>query len=323
MVPKIMAACCIALSGVMTAGVHAEEYPTRPVSVIVPFPAGGTPDAFARIIAERIGRNWGNPMVVEVKPGAGGSLGATLVANSAPDGYTALLATLSHVTNPSLSSAANYDPVGDFKGVAILATAPVVALVPAAMPVNTLKEFVEHVRQRPGEVNYLMPGIGTSMHLNTEMLKKTAGIDLVPIPYKGIPLGIPDLISGRLSFTMSPLSIANPLISKGLLRPLAVAAPKRVVELPDTPTFAEAGFPDAQVVSWYAIVVPAKTPRPVVERLNQEFNKAIRDPEVRNRLEAVGAIVSEPTSPENTDSLLKAEAMRWSQFFREANISRQ
>ena len=300
-----------------------QAYPARPITIVVPFPAGGSPDVLTRIIAEKVSSNWGVPVVVEARPGAGGSIGAAHVARSAPDGYTLLLATLSHVTNPGLSGKSTWHPANDFSGIAELVTAPVVALVPSALPVRTLQEFVEYAKQRPGQLNYLMPGVGTSMHLNTEMLKLSSGIELQPIAYKGVPSGMADLLTGRLSFAMSPMSVARGQVAAGQLRALAVASPVRSKDLPDVPTFAEAGFPDAQVVSWYALVAPAKTPAAIRQRLNEEFAKAMTDPQVREKLAQAGAIPSDTGTPEQVDTMLKTQTARWDQALRKIKIEKE
>jgi tripartite-type tricarboxylate transporter receptor subunit TctC len=320
---KLIGALASALIVAYSPQPGAQTYPSRPVTLVVPFPTGGAPDTIGRIVGEKIASNWGTPVVIETRPGAAGTIATTYVARSDPDGYTLLLATLSHVTNPGLLKNVPWDPVADFAGVAEMVTAPGIAVVPASLPVTTLKEFVEYAKHRPGQLNYLMPGVGTSMHLNTELLKLAAGIDLVAIPYKGMTLGLPDLLSGQLSFTMSPVPVVLSQVNAGKLKALAAAAPKRIAQLPGVPTFAEAGFPDAQVVSWYAIVVHAKTPRDIVSRLNFEINKVLADREVRDRLEKIGTSVSEPTTPEQVDTMLRTEVSRWSRVFQQIKIERQ
>ena len=320
---KLIGALATALVVSYTLQPNAQTYPSRPVTLVVPFPTGGAPDTIGRIVAEKVTSNWGTPIVVETRPGAAGTIATTYVARSEPDGYTLLLATLSHVTNPGLLKNVAWDPVTDFAGVAEIVTAPGIAVVPASLPVNTLKEFIEYAKQRPGKLNYLMPGVGTSMHLNTELLKLAAGIDLVAIPYKGMTQGLPDLLSGHLAFTMSPVPVVLSQVNAGKLKALAAAAPKRIAQLPAVPTFAEAGFPDAQVVSWYAILVPARTPREIVFRINSEVNKVLADRDVRERLEKIGASVSGPTTPEQVDTMLKTEVSRWSRVFQQIKIERQ
>jgi tripartite-type tricarboxylate transporter receptor subunit TctC len=309
-----------AATSLVPAATAQQFYPSRPVTIVVPFPAGGVPDMLSRIVAERVAANWGVPVVVESRAGAGGAIGAAHVARSAADGYTLLLATLSHVTNPGLVGKSNWHPSRDFAGVVELGTVPVVAVVPSSLPVRSLRQFVDYARQRPGRLNYLMPGAGTSMHLNTEMLKLNGGIQVEPIPYKGVPAGLPDLLTGRLSFSMSPVQTVRGAVEKGALRAIAVASPRRVADLPDVPTFTEAGFPDVQVVSWYALIAPAGTPTAVRQRLNEEFSKALADPSVRERLAQAGALSADPSSPEQVDAMLRRETARWEQVLGKMNI---
>ncbi|RFP75508.1 MULTISPECIES: tripartite tricarboxylate transporter substrate binding protein [Hydrogenophaga] len=302
---------------------HAQSYPTGPITIVAPFPAGGTPDLVARVIADKASSIMGVPMVVEAKPGGQSITGTTTVANARPDGHTWLLATLSFVTSPVLVKGVSWDPVKSFRGIAQLATAPVVAVVPASLGVTTLRDFVAKAKQAPGKLNYLMPGVGTSMHLNTEMLKKSAGIDLFAIPYKGTPLGMPELLKGELSFAMLPLSTALPYLKDGKLTALAVVAPERVSEIPDVPTLKEAGFPEAQVLSWYAMVAPAGTPDEAVAVANKALNQAIADPGVKQRLRDLGVYVTQSNTAAQTDTLLRGEAERWKQTLRAMNLQAQ
>jgi tripartite-type tricarboxylate transporter receptor subunit TctC len=301
----MMRAFVVALACAASAGVHAQAYPSKPVRFVVPWPPGGIVEIIGRPVVERIAQNWGSPIVLEAKPGANGSIGTEQVAKSAPDGYTWLLATLNHTVNPSLSKNLPWHPTNDFAGVSMIAS--VVALV----------------KSQPGKLNYLMPGTGTSMHLNTELLKVTAGLDLVPVPYKGLPTGIPDLLAGSLAFSMVSIPLAAPHIASGKLKALAIGATKRSAKFPDVPTFVEAGFAEAQVVAWYAFLVPAKTPRDVVERISQETQKALADPEVQKRLEAAGADVAGRSTPAEVDAFLKSETARWAKLVRDAKIEAQ
>ncbi len=317
---------CLAVSfalGAPMTSAHAQAYPTGPITIVAPFPAGGTPDLVARIIAEKVSPILGAPVVVEPKPGGNSNIGTTSVANARPDGYTWLLATLSHTTSPILVKGVSWDPVNNFHGVAQIATAPVVAVIPSSLPVNTLREFVDLAKKTPGKLNYLMPGIGTSMHLNTEMLKRTADIDLFAIPYQGTPSGVPALLNGDLSFAMLPLSTALPYLEKGNLKALAVVSPTRIGEIPKVPTLKEAGFPEAQVLSWYAILVPANTPNAVVSKVNKALNQAIADPEVKRRLQGLGVYATEPNTAEETDIMLRNEASRWRKTLKELKLEAQ
>lgn len=301
----------------------AQSYPTSTVTMVAPYPAGGTPDLVGRIIAEKVSTILGATVIVEPKPGGNGVIGTSSVANAAPNGYTWLLATLSHVTSPILVKGVSWDPVGSFRGVVQIATAPVVAVVPSSSPANTLRQFVDLAKKEPGKLNYLMPGVGTSMHLNTEMLKLTAGIDIVAIPYRGTPLGLPGLLSGDLSFAMLPLSTALPYLKNGKLKALAIVSPNRVGEIPDVPTMTEAGFPEAQVLSWYAVLVPAKTPKAIIAKANEALSQALADPDVRRRLQVLGVYAAEPNTAEETDAMLRNEASRWSKTLKQLKIDVQ
>ena len=306
-----------------SASVFAQAYPSKPVRFIVPWPPGGIVEIIGRPVVEKIAHNWGSPIVLEAKPGANGSIGTEQVARSAPDGYTWLLATLNHTVNPSLSKSLPWHPTNDFAGVAMIASVPALAVVPANVPATTLAEFVQLVKAQPGKLNYLMPGTGTSMHLNTELLKVTAGLDLVPVPYKGLPTGIPDLLAGSLAFSMVSIPLAAPHIASGKLKALAIGATKRSARFPEVPTFVEAGFADAQVVAWYAFLLPAKTPREIVDRVSQETQKALADPEVQKRLENAGADVAGRSTPAEVDAFLRSETARWAKLVRDAKIEAQ
>jgi len=312
-----------ALACALATATHAQPYPSKPVRFVVPWPPGGIVEIIGRPVVEKIAQNWGSPIVLEAKPGANASIGTEQVARSAPDGYTWLLATLNHTVNPSLSKNLPWHPTNDFAGVSMIASVPALAVVPANVPAATLKDFVALVKAQPGKLNYLMPGTGTSMHLNTELLKVTAGLDLVPVPYKGLPTGIPDLLAGSLAFSMVSIPLAAPHIASGKLKPLAIGATKRSARFPDVPTFVEAGFADAQVVAWYAFLVPAKTPREIVDRISQETQKALADPEVQKRLEAAGADVAGRSAPAEVDAFLKSETARWAKLVRDAKIEAQ
>lgn len=296
---------------------------SRPVTIVAPFPSGGTPDLAARLLGESMSAALQRPFLVDPKPGANGSIGTAHVAQSVPDGHTLLLATLSHVTNPLLQADVRWNPVTDFAGVAMLATAQVVAVIPSSLQLDSLRAFVELARARPGKLNYLMPGLGTSMHLNTELLKRTADVDIAAIPYKGTPQGLPELLRGDLSFAMLPLSTALPHIKSGKLKALAVVAPKRLDLIPNVPTMAEAGYAQAQVLSWYALLAPAKTPAQVLTQLNRAAADALSDPKVQARLENLGIYPGVAGSPAEVDQMLRAESQRWEKVFEEMKLEKR
>ncbi len=301
----------------------AAEYPEKPVRIVIPYPAGGGPDGYARVLAEGMAKHLGASIVVEAKPGAGSIIGTDYVARADPDGYTLLLGTLSLATAPLLSVNANWNPHEDFDGVAEIVSAPVLAVVNADFAVESLDDLVAEARAKPGEINYLMPGRGTSMHLNSASLWMAADIDVMPVAYQGIPSGMPDLLTNRVSFSMSPLSLVAPHLESGKLRALAVAAPRRLESHPDLPTFAEAGYADAQVVSWYALVAPKGTPRDAIDKLNVAANAALQDPAIRAQMERMGGIVAEPNTPAELDAMLQSEFERWQEAFPKLGLERQ
>jgi tripartite-type tricarboxylate transporter receptor subunit TctC len=313
----------IAIAYCLLCGSALAQFPSKPARLIVPFAAGGIVDIIARPVAEQIGARWGQPVLVEARPGANGAIAAELVAKAPADGHTWFLTTLSHVVNPAFSKSVPYHPTQDFSAIGMVATVPALAVVHSSVPAQSLKELVALARTQPGKLNYLNPGIGTSMHLNTELLKLNAGIDLTSIPYKGLAPGVPDLVGGSLSFSFLSLPLATPHIKSGRLRALAIASPTRSAQFPEVPTIVEAGFPEAQVVSWYLITVSAKTPRDLVTRLNEELQRALNEPEVIRRLEQAGAHVSAAGRPEEADTLLRNETARWARFAREAKIESQ
>jgi tripartite-type tricarboxylate transporter receptor subunit TctC len=308
----------IALAAVLgpAAAPAADKFPSKIVKVVVAWPAGGFVDVITRALTEKLSADWANPIIVEARPGAYGLIGTELVAKSAADGHTWLIGTLGTPMSSSLYGKP-WHAVDEFAGVAMLAIAPVIAVVPAALPLNSLKELVALARTQPGKLNYLNPSIGSASHLNTELVKLKERIDIVSVSYNGQPPGVPDLLSGRLQFALLAPVLAAPHIRSGKLKAVAVGFPDRLPEFPDVPTFAQAGYPEADVVASYSILVPKQTPRDIVVRISAGVQKAITDPGVRKRIEGAGAFVAAPSTPEQVDAFLKAETTRWTAFFRE------
>jgi tripartite-type tricarboxylate transporter receptor subunit TctC len=301
------------LGMLLACAAQAQGFPTKPLRIIVPFPAGGIVDLMARTLNEKLAAGLGQPVLVEARTGANGSLGTEAVARSDPDGHTLVLATLSHVTSPALMKT-TWHPVKDFAGVAIMGHVANVAVVHPDLPAKTLREFVDYAKARPGKLNYINGGVGTSQTMSTELLKRNVGIDLVAIGYKGFPPAIPDILAGQVQFAFIPFGVAAPHVASGRLRALAVAAPSRSKQFPDVPTMAEAGFADSQVISWYAYLAPAATPRAVVARLNAEFAKALADPEVIARIEKIGGEPLPAGKPEDVDAMIAKESERWTKL---------
>ena len=302
-----------------TPGAQAQAFPNKPMRILVPFPVGGIVDIVTRAVVEPMAAELGQPVVVEPRPGANGTLATAMIPQAPADGYNWVMATISHVVVPHLQPV-SYDALGDFQPVALVAVATSVATVNPALPVKSLKELIDYARANPGKLNYLNPGNGTSLHLATELLKNQYKVDMTGVPYRGVPPGIPDLLEGRLQvgFLPGPLSIQH--VQSGKLRALAVLADKRLPTLPDVPTFAEAGFADANVVSWYVIAVRAGTPPPIVERLHAAAMKSLRDPETRDRLSKAGCEVPAPRSPAEVTAMWKADYARYGRLVKEAGI---
>ena len=291
----------------------AQTFPAKPLRIIVPFPAGGIVDLMARTLNEKLAAGLGQPVIVEARPGANGSLGTDAVAKSDPDGHTLVLATLSHVTTPALTKTP-WHPTRDFAGVAVMGHVANLVVVYPELPPKTLREFVDYAKGRPGRINYINAGAGTSQTMSAELFKRNAGLELVGIGYKGFPPAIPDILSGQVQFSFMPFGVAAPHIRGGKLRALAVASPARSKLFPEVPTMAEAGYAESQVISWYAYLVPAATPKPVVARLNAEFAKAMADPEVIARIEKIGGEPLPAGKPEEVDAMLARELERWTRL---------
>jgi tripartite-type tricarboxylate transporter receptor subunit TctC len=297
----------------------AQAFPTKPIRFLVPYPVGGIVDIVTRSVAEPMQVDLGQPVVVEPKPGGNSTLATALIPQSPADGYNWVMATISHVVVPHLQSVP-YDALADFQPVALVAVATSVATVNPAVPVKTLKELVEYGKANPGKLNYLNPGNGSSIHLSAELLKYQYKFDMTSVPYRGIPPGLPDLLEGRLQVGLLPGPLAIQHVQSGKLRALAVLADKRLSTLPDVPTFAEAGFADAQVMSWYVIAVRAGTPGAIVERLHGSAMKVLAEPETRDRLIKAGCEVPAPRSPADVLTMWKADFVRYGKLVKEAGI---
>jgi tripartite-type tricarboxylate transporter receptor subunit TctC len=285
----------------------------------VPYPVGGIVDIVARAMAEPMQAELGQPIVVDPKPGANGTLATAMVPQSPADGYTWVLATISHVVAPHLQSV-SYDPLKDFQGVALIAVATSVATVNAGLPVHSLKELVAYGRANPGKLHYLNPGSGTSIHLASELLKLHGKFDMVSVPYRGIPPGLPDLMEGRLQVGLLPGPLALPHVQSGKLRAIAFIGDRRSKVLTDVPTFAEQGFGETQVMSWYTIAVRSGTPPEIVDRIHAAAMKALADPVTRERLEKASCEVPAPRPPADVQVLYAADFKKYGTLVKEAGI---
>lgn len=316
----IRAGVCAGLASTIVADdAAAQAWPAKPIRFLVPYPVGGIVDIVARAVAEPMAAELGQPIVVDPKPGANSTLATAMVPQAPADGYSWVIATLSHVVAPHLQSVP-YDALKDFQGVALVAVATSVATVNASLPVNSLKELVDYGRANPGKLNYLNPGNGSSIHLAAELLKNHSKFDMTSVPYRGIPPGMPDLLEGRLQVGLLPGPLALPHVQSGKLRALAFLGDRRSKVLPDVPTFTEAGFGEAQVMSWYTIAVRAGTPPEIVARIHAAAAKVTATAETRERLDRASCEVPAPRSPAEVQALYAADFARYGRLVKDAGI---
>jgi len=297
----------------------AEGYPDKPIRFVVPYAAGGTTDLLSRAIAQKLSEALGQGVVPDNRPGAGGNVGAEIVAKSPPDGYTMLMAPVSPMAiNVTLyGSKLTFNPEKDFAPVTLVAKVPLVVVVNPSVPAKTLLELIALAKAKPGQLNYGSAGNGSSNHLVGEMLKTAAGIDMVHIPYRGGGPGMMALVAGQIEVLIGQVPTVTPMVNAGRLRALAVSGARRSPALPEVPTMAEAGLPGFDATAWYSIVVPAGTPKPIISRLNAELVKILKSPDIRARLVSEGAEV-ETSTPEELGAFVHTEIQKWSKAVKES-----
>ena len=290
----------------------ADTYPSRIVKMIVPFPAGGTTDIFARHIGDRLAKAFGHNFVIDNRGGAGGNIGSDAVAKADPDGYTLLVGTVgTHAINSSLYTRMTFDPVRDFAPVAFLAGVPnIMEVNPKNVKATTVQEFIAEAKAAPKKLSFASSGNGTSIHLSGEMFKQMAGVDIVHVPYRGSAPAVNDLIAGQVDLMFDNLPSSIEQVRGGNLRAIAVTSAKRSAALPDVPTIAESGLPGFDASSWFAIFAPAKTPPEIVAKLNAEVLKALADPELQKRFADIGGEIR-PYKPDELGAFVKAEIEKW------------
>jgi tripartite-type tricarboxylate transporter receptor subunit TctC len=299
----------------------ADTYPTRPVMMIVPYPAGGATDIIGRVLGERLSGRLGQQVVVDNRAGAGGNIGAQAAARAEPDGYTLLMGALtSHSINAILQpEVVKYDLAKDFAPISIVGTVPLVLVVHPSVPAESLRQVVELAKAKPGELDFASAGVGSPQHLAGELLKLQTGTDIVHVPYKGSGPAMTDLIGGHVPMMIETAPASMSHIMAGKLRPLMVTAEERVPTLPDVPTAAEAGLPDFEVSSMFGILAPAGTPQPIIDRLNGELAGILRLPDVREKLQEQGVSPTH-TTPEQAAQRIREELVRWAEVIEEANV---
>jgi tripartite-type tricarboxylate transporter receptor subunit TctC len=303
----------------MVAPLGAQNYPNKPIYLILPFaPSGGT-DVLGRIIGSKLAERLGQPAVPENRPGAGGNVGLEVAARARPDGYTIVLGNPALTISPSLYKKLNFDPLRDFTPISLVAQIPLVMVVHPSLPVKTLKEFVEYARANPGKLNFGSAGIGNAAHLAGELLKSLTKIDMVHVAYKGGGPALMGLVSGEIGMMAANAAAAIPQVQAGKLRALAVLSNERLPLLPNVPTAKEAGIDNFEVTLWYGLLAPAGTPRSIVNRLKEEWIRIEAMPDTREQLQKAGFETLSST-PEQFSEFLKAEILRWGKVIREAKI---
>jgi len=302
--------------------VSAQNYPARPVQLIVPLAAGGGTDIVARHVATQLSEIWRQQVVVDNRGGAGGMTGAMAAAHAAADGYTLLVAVPSLITNTFIYPSVAYDPISDFKPISLICVFPNLMVVPISSPAKSVSEFIGYARANPGKLSYASSGVGTTLHLSGELFKREAGVDMTHVPYRGAGPAFNDLIPGRVDVMFGNITSTLAQTRAGALRALAVTSGTRSPLAPDIPTIAESGVPGFDVSAWYGLLAPAKTPNEIIRKIHGDVATTLGSPALKARLAEIGAQVS-PTTPEEFGSYLESEMKKWGPIIRAANIKPQ
>ena len=318
---RLVAVLALWLACVAAGPVTAQDYPTRPIMMIVPYPAGGATDIIGRVLAEKLSGRLGQQVVVENRAGAGGNIGAAAAARAEPDGYTLLMGALtSHSINATLQQAtANFDLEKDFAPISIVGTVPLVLVVHPSVPAESPQQLIALAKEKPGELMFASAGNGSPQHLAGELFRLQTGIDVIHVPYKGSGPAMTDLIGGHVPMMIETAPASVSFIKSGKLRALMVTAKERVPALPDVPTAAEAGLPDFEVSSMFGVLAPKDTPKPIIDRLNGELAQILELPDVREKLQQQGVTPIHTTS-EEASQRIRAEVEKWAKVMKEANV---
>jgi tripartite-type tricarboxylate transporter receptor subunit TctC len=313
------AAPILALGRIAAAQTPPQGWPNRFVKLVVPFTPGGGIDGIGRILGARLAEMWGQQVVIENKPGAGGNIASEFVARSAPDGYTIYITAAGLAVNRYLFASINYDPLADFAPVTLICLFPNMLVVPNSSQLHSVSDLLALAKNNPGKVTFASPGHGSSPHMSGELFKYLAKVDLTHVPYRGASPAYTDVIAGRVDCTFAVMASALPLVQSGQLRALGVTTGARVAAAPEVPTIAEAGVPGYDTSSWFAFFVPAKTPPEIIRKMHADTVAALAEPQVRAKLDALGVVVVGST-PEQLGTHLKAEMERWAPVIKAANI---
>jgi tripartite-type tricarboxylate transporter receptor subunit TctC len=290
-----------------------QKYPSRPIRMLVPFSAGSQTDILARWVGEKVLENWGQQVVVDNRPSAGGTIASEYVLAANPDGYTLMMVSTGHAGNATLYSKLSYDTVRDFSGISRVASVPNLLIVAPTLGPKTVKDLIAYAKARPGQINFSSAGIGSGTQINGEMFKLAAGIEATHVPYKGAPESLNETATGRVHFTFSPVVVAMGQAKAGRVTVLAVSTAKRSPLFPDVPTVAEAGIPGFEYDQWYGLLAAAKTPRPIVNQVNKEIVRILNLPDIKERMLTQGATPS-PTTPEEFDAFIRSEVKRFAKI---------
>jgi tripartite-type tricarboxylate transporter receptor subunit TctC len=302
------------------AAAHAQTYPARPIRVIVPFTPGGSTDIYARTLSPKLAEALGQQVVVDNRSGAGGALGAELAAKAPPDGYTLWIGQTANLAiGPALRKKSAYDPVRDFAPITLVQKASSVLVVSASSPLRSMKDIIEASRKTAGGVTYGSAGVGTAGHINGFLVAKAAGIEMLHVPYKGASPAMLDLQAGRITLMATSIGSSAGLIKQGKIRAIATTGAKRARALPDVPTAGEQGLAGYDVTTWHAMLAPAKTPAPVIARLNKAFVAILNMPDTQEKLSSEGGDVT-PTTPEEAAAFIRSEVAKWARVLKDANI---
>ncbi len=317
----LLTAGAVAIAATAAFAQSADTYPSAPIKLVLPLGAGGATDNLARISSGPVETKFGQPIVIENRPGAGGSLASAVVAQSEPNGQTLLFANFAtHAVTPTLFTNLSYDPVKDFKPVTLIASQPHFVLVNPDLGINTLAELIDYAKKNPGKLNFASAGVGSPLHLAAEYFKIKAGVDLVHVPYKSSAPALLDLIAGRVQVFFDNVSTALPHVQAGKLKALAITSAKRSPLAPEIPTVAEAGLQDFETYGWWGVAAPAKTPPAVIAKLNAAYVEALKSPEVSTKLASQGYDVIAST-PEEFEAYIGKEIAKWAPVIKAANLS--
>jgi tripartite-type tricarboxylate transporter receptor subunit TctC len=310
---RFSAIAALVIAAALPGTVAAQKYPSKPIRMLVPFSAGSQTDILARWMGDKILESWGQQVVVDNRPSAGGTIASEYVLAANPDGHTLMMVSTGHAGNATLYSKLSYDTVSDFSGISRVASVPNLLIVAPALGPKTVKDLIAYAKARPGQINFSSAGIGSGTQINGEMFKLAAGIEATHVPYKGAPESLNETATGRVHFTFSPIVVAMGQAKAGRVTVLAVSTAKRSPLFPDVPTVAEAGIPEFEYDQWYGLLAAAKTPRPIVNQVNKEVVRILNLPDIKDRMLTQGASPS-PTTPEEFDAFIRSEVKRFAKI---------